>query len=206
VAQGTVLGPLGPNGSGKMTAVRIRATLLRPDDGRVVVGGYDAVRQAHQVRQLIGLTGQYPAVVSTVGVPTGELHAVLIASGAPSVIATSSEVPTTRAMRAILPLASTLMSIPPLRRFATRRLASIRLSRRPRPREHSWGHAVVRWPDGTTREGWLRTNDCMTFTVAVVVEVAARLARGDARPGAYTPAAAFGPDIAIDVGGEFILD
>jgi len=62
VAQGTVLGLLGPNGSGKTTAVRIMATLLRPDEGRVVVGGYDVVRQAHQVRQLIGLTGQYAAV------------------------------------------------------------------------------------------------------------------------------------------------
>ena len=62
VAQGTVLGLLGPNGSGKTTAVRIMATLLRPDEGRVMVGGYDVVRQAHQVRQLIGLTGQYAAV------------------------------------------------------------------------------------------------------------------------------------------------
>ena len=62
VAQGTVLGLLGPNGSGKTTAVRIMATLLRPDEGRVSVGGYDVVRQAHQVRQLIGLTGQYAAV------------------------------------------------------------------------------------------------------------------------------------------------
>jgi oleandomycin transport system ATP-binding protein len=62
VAQGTVLGLLGPNGSGKTTAVRILATLLRPDEGRAEVGGYDSVRQAHQVRQLIGLTGQYAAV------------------------------------------------------------------------------------------------------------------------------------------------
>ena len=62
VAEGTVLGLLGPNGSGKTTAVRIMATLLRADEGRVVVGGYDVVRQAHQVRQLIGLTGQYAAV------------------------------------------------------------------------------------------------------------------------------------------------
>jgi len=62
VAQGSVLGLLGPNGSGKTTAVRILATLLRPDEGRAEVGGYDCVRQAHQVRQLIGLTGQYAAV------------------------------------------------------------------------------------------------------------------------------------------------
>jgi oleandomycin transport system ATP-binding protein len=60
--QGRVLGVLGPNGAGKTTAVRILATLLRPDGGRARVCGYDVLRDAHQVRQLIGLTGQYAAV------------------------------------------------------------------------------------------------------------------------------------------------
>ncbi len=59
---GTVLGVLGPNGAGKTTAVRILTTLLEPDGGRASVGGYDVVRDAHQVRQLIGLTGQYASV------------------------------------------------------------------------------------------------------------------------------------------------
>jgi oleandomycin transport system ATP-binding protein len=59
---GSVLGVLGPNGAGKTTAVRILTTLLQPDGGRASVGGYDVVRQAHQVRQLIGLTGQYASV------------------------------------------------------------------------------------------------------------------------------------------------
>jgi oleandomycin transport system ATP-binding protein len=62
VRTGSVLGMLGPNGAGKTTAVRIIATLLTPDAGRAEVGGYDVVRQAHQVRQLIGLTGQYASV------------------------------------------------------------------------------------------------------------------------------------------------
>jgi len=60
--QGRVLGVLGPNGAGKTTAVRILATLLRPDRGQVSVCGYDVLRDAHQVRQLIGLTGQYASV------------------------------------------------------------------------------------------------------------------------------------------------
>ena len=53
---------LGPNGAGKTTAVRILTTLLAPDGGRAAVCGYDVVRDAHQVRQLIGLTGQYASV------------------------------------------------------------------------------------------------------------------------------------------------
>jgi oleandomycin transport system ATP-binding protein len=62
VRKGTVLGLLGPNGAGKTTAVRVLSTLLEPDAGRATVGGYDVVRDAHQVRQLLGLTGQYAAV------------------------------------------------------------------------------------------------------------------------------------------------
>jgi oleandomycin transport system ATP-binding protein len=65
VPQGRLLGVLGPNGAGKTTAVRILATLLRPDGGRAEVGGFDVVRQGHQARSLIGLTGQYAAVDET---------------------------------------------------------------------------------------------------------------------------------------------
>ena len=61
-AEGTVLGVLGPNGAGKTTAVRILATLLRPDSGRATVAGYDVVRDASKVRRIVGLTGQYASV------------------------------------------------------------------------------------------------------------------------------------------------
>jgi ABC-2 type transport system ATP-binding protein len=62
VEEGTVLGLLGPNGAGKTTAVRILATLLRPDAGHATVAGFDVVRQAQQLRSVIGLSGQYAAV------------------------------------------------------------------------------------------------------------------------------------------------
>jgi oleandomycin transport system ATP-binding protein len=62
VRAGTVLGLLGPNGAGKTTVVRALATLIRPDAGHAVVGGFDVVRDAQKVRELIGLTGQYAAV------------------------------------------------------------------------------------------------------------------------------------------------
>jgi oleandomycin transport system ATP-binding protein len=60
--EGTVLGVLGPNGAGKTTAVRVLATLLKPDAGRAEVCGYDVVKDAVQVRRLISLTGQYASV------------------------------------------------------------------------------------------------------------------------------------------------
>jgi ABC-2 type transport system ATP-binding protein len=57
-----VLALLGPNGAGKTTAVRILSTLLRPDRGRALVGGFDVVGHGSRVRSMIGLAGQYAAV------------------------------------------------------------------------------------------------------------------------------------------------
>jgi ABC-2 type transport system ATP-binding protein len=62
VEEGSVLGLLGPNGAGKTTAVRILATLLKPDAGRATVAGFDVVRQPDEIRRVIGLSGQYAAV------------------------------------------------------------------------------------------------------------------------------------------------
>ena len=62
VPEGSVLGLLGPNGAGKTTTVRIVSTLLRPDEGTCRVAGYDVVREAQQLRHVIGLSGQYAAV------------------------------------------------------------------------------------------------------------------------------------------------
>src|SRR5215218_856831 len=59
---GAVLGLLGPNGAGKTTAVRVMTTLLRPDAGEIRVAGLDAVRDAAQLRERIGLAGQYAAI------------------------------------------------------------------------------------------------------------------------------------------------
>ncbi|WP_432848343.1 ATP-binding cassette domain-containing protein [Amycolatopsis sp. CA-161197] len=59
---GKVVGLLGPNGAGKTTAVRILATLIKPDAGHATVGGFDVVQDPVRVRSLIGLTGQYASV------------------------------------------------------------------------------------------------------------------------------------------------
>jgi ABC-2 type transport system ATP-binding protein len=62
VEPSTVFALLGPNGSGKTTLVRILTTLLKPDSGTAYVAGYDVIREAHSVRRIFGLAGQYPAV------------------------------------------------------------------------------------------------------------------------------------------------
>ncbi|WP_216589033.1 ATP-binding cassette domain-containing protein [Streptomyces brasiliscabiei] len=62
VAEGTVVGMLGPNGAGKTTAVRLLATLLRPDAGSARIAGHDLVREPGAVRRAIGVTGQYASV------------------------------------------------------------------------------------------------------------------------------------------------
>jgi oleandomycin transport system ATP-binding protein len=76
VEPGVVHGLLGPNGAGKTTAVRILATLLRPDGGSARVGGFDVVREPDRVRPLIGLTGQYAAVDQEL---TGHENLLLVA-------------------------------------------------------------------------------------------------------------------------------
>ncbi len=62
VPRGTVLGLLGPNGSGKTTAVRVLTTLITPDRGRAEVEGIDVLKSPEAVRKVIGLAGQFAAV------------------------------------------------------------------------------------------------------------------------------------------------
>ena len=62
VPAGTVLGLLGPNGAGKTTTVRILTTLLRPDEGRAWVAGYDVATEDARVRARIALAGQAATV------------------------------------------------------------------------------------------------------------------------------------------------
>ena len=53
---------LGPNGAGKTTLMHILCTILRPDSGAAVVSGFDVVRQAFDVRWLLGTVFQEPSL------------------------------------------------------------------------------------------------------------------------------------------------
>ncbi|MQY27871.1 ABC transporter ATP-binding protein [Nocardia aurantia] len=62
VAPGEIAGLIGHNGAGKTTFVEIVTGLVRPDAGRVRVGGLDAVRAGRAARGLLGVAPQEMAL------------------------------------------------------------------------------------------------------------------------------------------------
>ena len=58
VEEGEILGLLGPNGAGKSTLIRMLTTLMKPSEGTALVGGFDIVTQADDVRRVIGVIPQ----------------------------------------------------------------------------------------------------------------------------------------------------
>ena len=94
--------------------------------------------------------------------------------------------------------------IPGARSLAASAIAKVPLRAGDRPRASSWGHARVWWPSGTVRDGWLRTGEGHEFTAAVAAEVTQRLLHGEGHPGAFTPGALFGSELAEAAGGTFL--
>lgn len=62
VAEGEVLAFLGPNGAGKTTTVRMLGSILKPTRGSARIAGYDTVKEARSVRQIIGLLTEFPGL------------------------------------------------------------------------------------------------------------------------------------------------
>lgn len=56
--QGEILALLGPNGAGKTTLIKILATVLIKDQGKVEILGYDLDKHVDEIRHLIGYVGQ----------------------------------------------------------------------------------------------------------------------------------------------------
>lgn len=54
-ADGRITGLLGPNGAGKTTTLRMLYTLMKPDQGQVLVDGFDAATQTVEVRRRLGV-------------------------------------------------------------------------------------------------------------------------------------------------------
>src|SRR6266545_6043302 len=68
VDAGEIFGLLGANGAGKTVTIKMLTTLLPPTGGRATIAGFDLVRQARDVRRVIGYV---PQLVSADGSLTG---------------------------------------------------------------------------------------------------------------------------------------
>jgi ABC-2 type transport system ATP-binding protein len=58
INKGEIFGLLGPNGAGKTTTIRILSTIIKADEGEVTIGGYSLIKNAANVRGLIGICPQ----------------------------------------------------------------------------------------------------------------------------------------------------
>lgn len=76
VRRGEIFALLGSNGAGKTTIVNILSTLMKPDDGKGSIDGFDIHRQPDNVRQSISLTGQFAALD---GMLTGRENLIMVA-------------------------------------------------------------------------------------------------------------------------------
>ncbi len=58
VKKGNIFAFLGPNGAGKTTTIRMLTTLLKPDQGQMLINGFDPLRQQDEVRKSFGIVFQ----------------------------------------------------------------------------------------------------------------------------------------------------
>ena len=58
IPKGEIVGLVGPDGAGKTTLIRLIAGLLLPTQGTITVGGYDSVKQAKEIHNIIGYMPQ----------------------------------------------------------------------------------------------------------------------------------------------------
>jgi len=68
--EGEVFGLLGPNGAGKSTTISMLTCLFPPTEGRIRIYGHDVVKEANQVKRLIGIVPQDLALYPTLNART----------------------------------------------------------------------------------------------------------------------------------------
>ena len=60
VNPGEIVGFIGPNGSGKTTSMKMMTGILKPDSGKIEIGGYDITIEGLKAKQRIGYISDSP--------------------------------------------------------------------------------------------------------------------------------------------------
>jgi ABC-2 type transport system ATP-binding protein len=78
VKKGEIFAFLGPNGAGKSTTIKMLTTLLKPEEGEIIINGHDPVKQKYAARGSFGIVFQDPSLDSDLtAYENMQLHAVL---------------------------------------------------------------------------------------------------------------------------------
>ena len=173
-----------------------------------ILGGGWAYRGGRLVPAPVGAAAERQTMpdgstATTSSFPSGDLIAVQRATGAADVLIAAAEAPSGPLVRVAVPVARSVLRVPAIRRFATARMAAMTIGGGTPAGEYTWVRGRVEERGGPVREGWLRAGEAMAFTCTVTALTAARLARGEGKPGAYTPGALFGTELAEEAGATF---
>jgi short subunit dehydrogenase-like uncharacterized protein len=168
-------------------------------DGRIV-----EVTVAHEVRDIVFSCGRR----TTVTVPWGDVSTAYHTTGIPNI-----RVYTGMSPQQINQLRKLAKVLPAMRVTAVKRLAQWWVGRsvkgpdektRATARAYLWGRASNERGLAVTRT--METPEGYTLTALAAVECAARVLAGRIKPGAWTPARAFGPGLAESLPGVTVGD
>lgn len=130
-------------------------------------------------------------------IPWGDLATAFRTTGIPNIrVYMGASQRRVRRLRALAPLLPALGSRPvkrSLQWWVRRRVTGPGPQARAAARSYFWGS--IRNESGTVRTATLETPEGYTLTAWTAVEIASRVLAGDLRPGAWTPAGAFGPGL-----------
>jgi short subunit dehydrogenase-like uncharacterized protein len=147
--------------------------------------------------------------LGALGVAVGDLEAAARASGAAEVDAFTTEVPSNRLVRALLPALARGAHYGPVRRAME---YGVSLTDSPGPAAGraadyvSLSYAELDWPDGTSRRGWLTLGDGYDFSARVAAAVVQAQLTGRVPTGAHTPTAVLSPELAYQAGARLVIN
>ncbi len=180
-------------GTAKTTVEGLDAGALVRRDGEIVAMKEPATKKIH-------FGGRER---TTMSIPWGDLVSAYRSTAIPNIRVYTEVPPAVIRGAKMLKYATPLLRLAAVQRFLKKQAGKRALGpsedERKTARMHVWGR--VENSSGQSVEGQIDVPEGYELTVLAALECMARVLRGDAAPGATTPASAFGPDLLTDLPG-----